>query len=379
MRVLLCLFAILVASDSHAKLPKWNQKMQQLRDTLEELLPEVTIDKDVDKAKLEKNVKKLTELVHLLGVRPGGESLLPPDADPSIPLIKDLFERETKRAYTALKAGQIGYAKNILRNTTGYCISCHTRTDSGPDFPYLTLTPRTEKLSSFEKAELLSATRQFGPAFEEFTKVVDDAKVAKNEQVRWQRSVLQALTIAIRVKRDPEEASEISEKVMKSPTAPEFFKHYTKGWNASIGKWKKEGSRKITSKDGLLAEATRLFAEGQSLQEYPADHSGDVSFLRATAAAHDYQQKSPEGESGAKGLYLEGLSYEILNGSIMAPLSELYYESCVRKAPHSETAGQCFRHYEEAVYFGYSGSGGTFIPEDVSALLKELKDLSNSI
>jgi hypothetical protein len=54
----------------------------------------------------------------------------------------------------------------------------------------------------------------------------------------------------------------------------------------------------------------------------------------------------------------------------------MYYESCIRSNPHSEIAQRCFSRYEQNVHFGWTGSGGFAIPDDVAALLKELGQLA---
>ena len=54
----------------------------------------------------------------------------------------------------------------------------------------------------------------------------------------------------------------------------------------------------------------------------------------------------------------------------------MYYEACIRNAPHTEVSGKCYKKYEANVNFGYTGSGGTSIPEDLQTLLKELKKLA---
>ena len=60
----------------------------------------------------------------------------------------------------------------------------------------------------------------------------------------------------------------------------------------------------------------------------------------------------------------------------VSSLHELYYEACVRRAPHTTTSAECFRRFEESIYFGYSGSGGVSLPDDVRKNLAELRDLS---
>jgi len=58
------------------------------------------------------------------------------------------------------------------------------------------------------------------------------------------------------------------------------------------------------------------------------------------------------------------------------PWHEVYYETCVRQKPHTSLAKSCYAAYESSIHFGYSGSGGFTLPEDVQASLNELKALA---
>jgi hypothetical protein len=58
-------------------------------------------------------------------------------------------------------------------------------------------------------------------------------------------------------------------------------------------------------------------------------------------------------------------------------MHELYYEACVRELPHSSLAKRCYERYEQSVYVGYTGSGGTNIPDELQVILSELKKLAS--
>jgi hypothetical protein len=101
-------------------------------------------------------------------------------------------------------------------------------------------------------------------------------------------------------------------------------------------------------------------------------------YLRASAVLHELLGLAPKGELASKALYLAGLTYDVLNDYGIKDFSGFYYRSCIRTTPHTELAKECYRRYEEGVYFGYTGSGGTYIPADVRARLNELELLSTS-
>lgn len=370
----LLIIVALMGFAAHAKMPKWNKRMQELSQALKDVMPEV-VSQSKDRKKLEQGARRLSELVHSLKVLPGGESMLPPDADPSVSFISDIFEKEVHRAYSAVREGHTDYARGILRNVTAYCIACHGRTGSGPDFAGVDLTKQTQKMQGLQRAELLAATRQSDAAFDEFMKIVSDEGKAGLRQLEWRRAVQRALLLAVRVKQDPDLALKVVEAAQKN-SSTQFVKQYTTGWKDAIVAWKREASAQPRTEDGLYSEASRLYAAAIAAQRFPLDHSADVYFLRATALAHNQLGLAPQGARSADAFLLIGQSHEVLNDPALWPIHEVYYMACIRRAPQTATSKKCFERYEESVYVGYSGSGGVSVPDDVLEQLAELKSLA---
>lgn len=371
--VLLTLSASALGADT----PKsWPAKMKKLAGVMSELLPELAAKKSDPKV-LEKNAKALTELSHNLDKAMKKPETAPPaDADPSIALIAERFSAEAQHAYRAIHRGQIEYGKNVLRTVTAYCIACHTRHDRGPDFPTFPLDAKTKKLDRSERADLLAATRQFDKALDEYRAIVEDDASAKKQQLDWERAVRHALSIAVRVKKDPKAADEIVTRVLVLPSAPEFVKKNAAQWKESIAKWKAEAQPKVNTEEGAFAETMRLLAEARAAQKYPADRSADILYLRTSAAAHELLRVAPNGAHASEALLVAGTAYEVLNDPILWPVHEMYFDACIRKAPHTAIAQECYQRYEETIFVGYSGSGGTFIPDEVQAVMSELKALA---
>ena len=345
----------------------WKMKMAELYQTLSDLLPDlVSHERFYDQknyAKIQKNAEKLTDLSHLIA----------PDADPSIGYISNMFEDESKRAVAELKRGNRTYARNILQNVTGYCIACHSRNNTGPQFPLLKLNESIKKLSRFEKAEFFAATRQYDQALEEYQAVLADPKLAQTRPIEWERAARNALAVGIRVKNNADTAMIIADRVMSTPTAPLFLRENATAWKKNIEKWKTEPARKIETTEGLYAEANRLIAAALEAQQYPADRSGDVFYLRASATLHDLLGRAPKGKHAAEALLLSGIAYEALRDMGLWSLHEFQYKGCILAAPHTDVAKNCYTRLEESIYAGYSGSGGVSIPADVLRELKELK------
>lgn len=384
--------------------------MDALNVTLIRMLAEVSSDSQFNDPanfkKIESDAKQLSELVHDLnaitrdGKTASGEKMVSPDSDPSIPLITSLFSEDTRQAYEALKTGHREYARGVLRTVTSYCVGCHTRgapapaagagTKHGPretgrpaverqrlaTRPLESETPEVKSLSRVERAEFLASTLQNDAALEEFEKIISDSKSRKQRQLEWQKTVRFALAIAVRVKRDPARALKIVDAVLGTDDAPGFFKEDAEQWKASILAWRNESARTLASEDALYAETVRLITQARMLQRYPADHAADILYLRVSSTVHDLLRIAPNGRYSADALLLLGLSYEALRDMSLWSLHEMSYEACIRRSPHTETARNCYRHYEETIYAGYSGSGGVSIPKVVAAKLDELEKLS---
>jgi hypothetical protein len=363
-----------------AKLRKWNQKMQEMAKAFQDLLPELSDSQPITPAtqkKLEKGTKRLLDFAHTINMGPDTKgNPLPPEADPTIGFVSNLFEREVKHAYRALQSGHTAYARSVLRTMTGYCIACHTRHDRGPDFPTFDLNPKTASLTRMQRAELLTATRQFDAALDEFEAVVSDTNLAKARPFEWGRAIRNAFTISIRVKKDPDRTLAFMDKVLTLPELPGFYADNIPAWRKAILQWKSEQGKTINTEEGLFLEAARLSKEARDMQAFPIDHSADVLYLRSSAVVHELLTQYPRGRRTSEALLLAGAAYDVLDDRLISPLPELYYEACIRNSPHSEVAEQCHQRFEQNMFFGYSGSGGTFLPDDIKELMGELRKLA---
>jgi len=356
---------------------KWQEKMQSLAQVMGELLPEL-VSPNGDPKIIEKDAKALSELSHSLKEgRMTGKMMPPSDLDPSIGLVAGRFSDETKHAYFAIQHGNLNYGKTLLRSTTAYCIACHTRHENGPEFPTFPLNPKVEGLGREEKAEIYVATRQFDKGLAEFQSLIADEELVKKHPFEWERPLRNALAIAVRVKNDPSLAMDSVNTALKSPFVPEFERASLLKWKDAIESWKKETKPKANTENQLVSEMKRLIANAKASQSFPIDHSGEIQYLRASGSAHDLLRVTKKPQVKAEALRTAGIAYEVLANPVFWPMHELYYKACVRELPHSKLAQDCYQHFEQSVYFGYTGSAGTFIPDDIQTELLELKSLAS--
>ncbi len=291
-----------------------------------------------------------------------------------LPLVARLFAKEVDHAQQSLKYGHRAYARNSIRSLTNYCIACHTRNASGPEFKGLDLNPALSSLKPLEKGNYLASIRSFDRSIEEYEKILSQANTNSFEVERAARA---ALAIAVRVKRDPDKTMSLVERIISLPNSPYFLKEQATQWKQTIGQWKHESKRDLTTEEELYNEARRLITDARTMQKYPLDRSADVLYLRASGVLHDLLSKYSKGKHTADAFYLTGLSYEVLQSTGIWDLHEFYFLACINQAPHSDTSRRCFKHYQESVYAGYTGSSGTFLPGETQKKLAELEDMSN--
>ena len=356
--------------------------MRELRQVLADLMPDVMSDArffDPANAKrIEKSSGRLAGLSHSLNadaaINPVASA--PADGDLSIPMIAELFQQEARRAHQAFKSGQKRYAQGVLASVPGFCLGCHTRHGKGPELSADFLAPRPQFARKLDQARFEAATRQFDSSLALFSQIIGDPKAAGVSGLDWERASRNALAIAVRVKNDPVLAGHLLDQILSAKDAPYFFREQAKKWKESIAEWKAESPSPITSEDGLWVEAKRLSAKAEGRQKYPMDRSGALDYLRATRASHDLLRAYPNGVHSQDALFFLGVGYEALQDMELWTLDQLYFEACVRRDPHSVTARSCLLRYEEAVYAGFTGSGGTDIPADIALKLDGLRKLT---
>jgi tetratricopeptide (TPR) repeat protein len=265
----------------------------------------------------------------------------------------------------------------MLNQVSSYCIACHTRNNSGPSFASLPLEPLSKNLSPLEQAKFYAATRQYDRALDIFQKILNDPVAPIERPLEWEQAIRYGLSIAVRVKQDPDQARALVERVIGAKNSPFFLKQDALKWKDSIIQWKDETPKKAMTEEGLFSQATQLIVQARELQKYPRDHLADVLYLRASAVIHELLQKVPDGHRAQEALLMAGMCYDILRPLGLEGIHEIYYDACIKKAPHTATSETCYRRYEQSTYEGFTGSAGTYLPDDIKQKLQKLEGLAH--
>lgn len=349
----------------------WQGKMSILGEKLSTLVPYLSDSKKFSASENDQIIKaQLKEIANVSRQLNSDSEMM--KMDPSMRLINAQFEDEIVRGLNTFELGLKDYARFTLKNSTSYCIQCHTRTNLGPAFSGKKLSESLGKMSPLERGEFLTAIRNFDDAMKEFESILSSSP-DKTSFNLWERATRNSLAIAVKYKQDPDMALSIVNKIQKSSSAPKYLNDYAKFWNESLMQWKNEKNTKADTLKSRLSLAKKLIAKGQKKQDLNR-HAGDIEFLRASALLHRSIGESEKANQKAEIYWLLGQAYDSLTDLDFWQMTDAFYQKCIDAAPHTAQARKCYKEYEDQVTMGYTGTAGTDIPAELQKSLKEYKD-----
>lgn len=292
------------------------------------------------------------------------------DKDPVLKYVTRDFSRDMSIAYIEFKGGHPEFSRSVIRSTSNYCISCHTRNDQGIKDNLGFLETDLSGFGGIEKADYFAAIRQFPQALEVYDTVLTDTKFAESNQREWSTGMKKSLAIAVRVKRSPPLALELISRVFDAHAVPLSLREAALTWRVAVKEWR-DGEKVLTVKN-QIKEARSLVAKAQNAisQTWNSD-AGLVYYLRASTLLHDLLRQQKGMSDFSEVLYLSGLAAEGLKEINLWTFDEIYYESCIRYRPHSENAKKCFARLETLQIFSLR-----IYSNDDILKLKELRDLA---
>ncbi|HSA59097.1 MAG TPA: hypothetical protein VLJ37_05370 [bacterium] len=350
--------------------PMMNQNFATILELQEIAASPESFRKAANYAKIVALIDRLEGIAHVMPEVTGATR-------PGLSAVASVYSEYLADLKEAAKSGNPVYLRNRIRTATGFCFECHTSSATGKTFRDGGRRLDALKLTPFQKAEFLAATRQFDKAISLYQDILAKEPSVAARSTELPHAVRNALTIAVRVKQDPKLAQEILDRVHARKDLSGFFRGQIEAWKKDVGEWKREKSLDPSAPAvSWLEKARRLVDRAQTLQTYQADHAGDVSYLRAVSFAQETLARPTTPEQKAEALRILGVSHSVLEDPLLWNLDEYYLEACVTGLPHSETAKKCFDRWLQETTFGFSGSQGLDLPPDMPARIDRLRELA---
>jgi hypothetical protein len=299
--------------------------------------------------------------------------------DPVLSFLSVGFQEEIARSLDAFKQGYREYARVNLLHVSSYCIECHTRTKSGPSLDTNAIQSTWSTMRPIDQLEYLVSTRQFEKARHLSMTLTQEGLSSQTNVFDLDRIVRLGLLITVRYEQNPDHALNLVETLEKINPLPFYLKVASVSWKKQILSWKSRyrpnPKPQSSSQNRLALPVARELIERMNVSP-KTERYFEIDMLRVQALLNPTISHSLDSESLGESLYLLGISYEVTKDLALWSLHESYFEACVRKLPGSKWANKCYESLEKSLYFGYTGTRGTFLPPDVENKLKELKKMT---
>jgi len=294
--------------------------------------------------------------------------------DQSFIMLSRSLSAEIQDVRHRFELGQLEESRYLLMQATSNCVTCHERLPSSSDFPmgkHLGEAMNLDDLDVAERIHTRLVTRQFDAALADLESAMADPRERPSD-LDFSGSLVDYLTVGIRVKRDPDRIARHLRSFAKRPDVPRYLRKHVEQWVADLD----ETKGALNSKTPLV-EARRLVRRGAPGDTRPLSRDTTVPDLVASSLLLRFIDGGKASNiERAEAFYLLGVAESRGIDSPWIPQAGVHLEFSIRLAPGAPFAGAAYDALEEYMYLNYGGvSGETPLPVDISTKLDELREL----
>lgn len=346
-----------------------NRIMSSIGTTMVDTYPLIVTQRELtaaEKRLLRANIKRLSELFE------SAEPFIRTRSETYVVSYRFILEylRETQRA---IADKNLDYARSRLYGLGSICVSCHTQdtklrtlfTGAGRDrFP-----------SDAAYAEFNFLTRNYDEAENYFERHL------RSGNTKTEYDVIQPLqrliVIYTQIKNQPGAGADVLSKFVDLPAHTDATRGELKGWIAGLRVLETRGADKITAPAFAEIETRVRDILGPLDQPLPAIRVApdqEIQRLWLSGILYHYLNRKPPADEIPKLLYWLAVNDRVVGYSYYFSLADLYLKECVYNHAQHPYAQRCYAEFKEYVNFIYSGSGGTYIPPELTQEMRKMKE-----
>ena len=290
----------------------------------------------------------------------------------------DVIKQHITQIQISLHYKNLAYARNMLKELTSICASCHTQDTQGRTL--FSGTTRERFANDAQFAEFNYITRDYADALRYYEAFLEkNTDISETELLT---AVKRILTIYTQIYNQPGEAAKELGKYTSHKSLNDFSKKTLKDWIEGLNEMQAQGYSKVTQPDFKTIEmyANKMFGplDDPATAVFPTKKEA-VSRVWLRGLLYHYLNTSPPTDEVPKILYWLAIIDRSINYSFYYSLADLYLKQCIVAYPNHPYAEKCYNEYRDYVIFSYSGSSGTNIPQDVLDELDALGKKLNNI
>jgi hypothetical protein len=276
------------------------------------------------------------------------------------------------RAVAAYDRQDFSEAQHLLQSSVNFCFQCHLSSEAGLEIESWSEWNPPEGLNSFQQAKVYGATRQFGKA-----KKALQAYVAQlSEKGGEEKDLIAALQMAIKlaVYRDKDRGPVVQQiSQLRSQPGALILSMETQQvlnqWEMDLAKLKPVSAKQQT------AELKKLLSRQPNALTYSKQH-----YVRAVQSSKVLRRGLSESrffDTRSKILFRLGHLYRQFPEKAMVPLSDSYFEDCVRLAASAGLSRRCFQGLKKNLLQRYQAGVVDQLPKGERDFLVELEKLTS--
>lgn len=347
--------------------------MRHVAGTLEVLLP-LSLDSETfldpgNRETVTRNLSRLADSADALADHGATESM-------DFRLLASAFARAAGRLREDFEYVHPAETRYFLVDLTQHCVACHSRESAAGDFPLsgkLEAYLGNQPLDEPERARLQVALRQFGDAMDTWEGVLADPSLEPVD-LALNGSLVEYLTIAVRVENDYARAAMQLEDLVDQEETPFYLRRRFKTWIEDLDAADEPRGDLIT-----MAEARRMFHRPETRPGLLWNDTSLVSDLVLSAELRRVVASDERDVSAAElaeAYYMLG----VLDARTVAlysalPSMERFWEAAIRIAPDSPHALEAYALLEEYAATTFTGELPFERTSDTFARLAELRAL----
>ena len=315
-------------------------------------------------------IKDLTHLSEFFKSARQVEYFQRPGFRPSL----DTMNSHLSDTINSVESNNFAFAQKRLTAVASLCITCHSQLSAeGSANAFgdaIAKTKRVDFPSDFAYGNYLYLVREFGES-QKYLELAIDKSLKESKSNELYTSLRRIISIHTKISFNDDKAINFVDKYRKNPAMPMLAKSTLESWRGSLLKWNKFDPKKIKSTDEFIKTYLAPLEEVREL----TSSENDITLLIASGVLSKHLNDNPGSKNTAEILYWLAIAERRLSNTYFFTLSDLYLKDCIMLFPSSPFAKRCYRQYEEAIEFGYSGSSGTDIPPSEKRELVRLKSL----
>lgn len=264
--------------------------------------------------------------------------------DPVMRYLSLDLPKQFSRIETAYTSGNYNHARYLLRQTTQYCVGCHSAS-ANKNSTQLNFAEPLQNLSELEKAEYYSATRRHEKAMLAYEKFLTDKKFKISQPELWLKAVQNLLAITIRMRNDAPTTLEMISTLLEEGSYLPQQKDMLRSWRASAKSWSLEKINQKLSTEELFKKAQGLLDKGDALSA-KVENLGYIEYMRAMTLYNELAMSNAPDALKAISYLKTGQTSENLKDVFIWMRPEAYYEACIRLRPHFPEAKACWKQLQ---------------------------------